>query len=52
MRRAFSESLVKIGAENPRLMLLTGDLGFQVFDEFEAAYGSRYINVTEHWHSS
>ena len=45
MRRAFSESLVKIGAENPRLMLLTGDLGFQVFDEFEAAYGPRYVNV-------
>jgi len=26
-------------------MLLTGDLGFQVFDEFQELYGPRYVNV-------
>ena len=45
MRKAFSESLVRIAATDPRLMLLTGDLGFQVFDEFQELYGPRYVNV-------
>jgi len=45
MRKAFSESLVQIAATNPRLILLTGDLGFQVFDDFQERYGPRYVNV-------
>lgn len=45
MRKAFSDSLVQIAASNPRVMLLTGDLGFQVFDEFQELYGPRYVNV-------
>lgn len=34
-----------VAAENPRVMLLTGDLGFQVFDEFARRFGPRYVNV-------
>lgn len=45
MRKAFSEILVKLAAENPRLVLVTGDLGFQVFDDFCAKFGPRYVNV-------
>ena len=45
MRRAFAEALVELGEQNPRLALITGDLGFQVFDEFESRFGSRFINV-------
>jgi transketolase len=30
---------------DPRLMFLTGDLGFGVFDPFRETYGPRYINV-------
>jgi transketolase len=45
MRRAFSDTLMKIASENPRLIFLTGDLGFQVFDNFRERFGPRYVNV-------
>lgn len=45
MRKAFSETLVKVAEANPRIAFVTGDLGFQVFDEFHARFGARYINA-------
>lgn len=45
MRRAFVETLCLMAEKDPRIVFLTGDLGFQVFDEFIARFGSRYINV-------
>lgn len=45
MRRAFSRTLVQAAKEDNRVVFLTGDLGFQVFEEFEAGFGPRYINV-------
>jgi transketolase len=45
MRKAFSDALVKLGCEDPKLVFITGDLGFQVFDEFRAKCGDRYINA-------
>lgn len=45
MRRAFSNALVKAAQEDPRVIFLTGDLGFGVFDEFIAKFPKRYINV-------
>lgn len=45
MRRAFAETLVKMAQDDSRVIFLTGDLGFQVFDEFEKRFGPRYINV-------
>jgi len=34
-----------VAEQNPRVMLLTGDLGFQIFDEFARRFGPRYVNV-------
>ena len=45
MRRAFAEILTRAAADNPRVIFLTGDLGFQVFDDFRGRFGSRYVNV-------
>jgi transketolase len=45
MRKAFSDSLVKAAEADPKLVFITGDLGFQVFDEFIAKFGPRYINA-------
>lgn len=45
MRKAFSETLTRLAAEDPRIAFVTGDLGFQVFDEFEKRFGGRYINA-------
>lgn len=45
MRKAFSKALSDSAERNSRLALVTADLGFQVFDEFQQKFGSRYINV-------
>jgi len=45
MRSAFSKALCLAAGNDPELMFLTGDLGFQVFDEFVSKFGDRYINV-------
>jgi len=45
MRNAFVRSLLHAAAENPRVLLVTGDLGFGVLDEFRARYPSQFYNV-------
>jgi len=45
MRRAFSNTLVRMAEENEKVIFLTADLGFQVFDDFIDKFGSRYVNV-------
>lgn len=45
MRKAFNDTLFTLAGENPRVALLTGDLGFQVFDPFHQKYGPRFVNV-------
>lgn len=45
MRKAFSETLSEVAERDPRLVFLTGDLGFQVFDSFAERFGPRYLNV-------
>lgn len=45
MRRAFVDTMISLAERDPRIILLTGDLGFHVFDEFIARFGKRYINV-------
>jgi transketolase len=45
MRRAFSETLTHLAEKDPRIVLVTGDLGFEVFDAFHEKFDERYINV-------
>lgn len=45
MRRAFADTLLRLATEDPRIIFLTADLGFQVFDEYQARFPSRYVNV-------
>lgn len=45
MRKALADSITNIASENDRVVFLTGDLGFQVFDNFNRKFGPRYINV-------
>jgi transketolase len=45
MRKAFSETLYQMAVADPRLVFLTGDLGFQLFDQFSADFKERFINV-------
>lgn len=45
MRKAFSDTLVKVAQEDAKVIFLTGDLGFQVFDDFIREFPQRYVNV-------
>lgn len=45
MRKAFADTLVEMAKFDNRLMVVTGDMGFGVFDEFQHLYPERYVNV-------
>ena len=45
MRKAFAETLLTLATSNPKIILLTGDLGFGVFDEYQSTFPDRFINV-------
>ena len=45
MRDTFIRVLLEIARENPRVILMTGDLGFKVLDEFRAECPQQFYNV-------
>lgn len=45
MRQAFVSALMKQARTQPRIVLLTGDLGFRVLEPFAQEFPDRYINV-------
>lgn len=45
MRKAFAETLKQIATDDPRVMLLTADLGFMALEEFAEALPDRFLNV-------
>lgn len=45
MRNAFVQELLQSAQKNSNIMLLTADLGFSVFEEFEAALPKQYLNT-------
>ncbi len=44
MRKAFIETLSDLARKDPDIMLLTGDLGFSVFEDFMRARPKQYLN--------
>jgi transketolase len=45
MRNAFVRALTAAAAADDRVVFLTGDLGFKLFDDFAARFPGRFINV-------
>ncbi len=45
MRTAFSAALTKLGRQDPNVLLLTGDHGYALFDEFRKACPDQFINA-------
>ncbi len=45
MRKAFVNKLTQLVSKNKDIYLLTGDLGFSVFDEFQKDFPDNYLNV-------
>jgi transketolase len=45
MRGAFTRSLVELAEREPRILLLTGDLGYTVLEPFAERFPDRFFNV-------
>jgi transketolase len=45
MRGAFVRTLSEIAAEDPRVLLLTGDLGYMALEPFSERFPDRFLNV-------
>lgn len=45
MREAFSNALVRLALADPKVLLLTGDHGYALFDEFRKRCPAQYINA-------
>ena len=44
MRNAFADELTKLGDKDPRIVMLSGDIGNRLFDKFKASHPSRFFN--------
>lgn len=44
MRNAFSQELTRLAGEDHRLVLLSGDIGNRMFDEFKTRFPNRFFN--------
>ena len=44
MRNAFADELTKLGTEDPRIVMLSGDIGNRLFDRFKDAQPERFFN--------
>ena len=44
MRNAFADELTKLGAVDPRVVLLSGDIGNKLFDKFKEKAPGRFFN--------
>jgi transketolase len=44
MRNAFADEVTKLGGEDPRVMLLSGDIGNKLFDKFKDVAPGRFLN--------
>jgi transketolase len=45
MRASFIRTLAEIANTDPRIMLLTGDLGFMAIEPFSQAFPERFLNI-------
>ncbi|MDH5677013.1 MAG: transketolase [Nitrospinota bacterium] len=44
MRNTFAEEVTHLSKEDPRLVMLSGDIGNRLFDKFKEANGDRFFN--------
>ena len=44
MRNAFATEITALASQNPSLVLLSGDIGNRLFDEFKASFPNRFYN--------
>ena len=44
MRNAFAQEMTVLAAEDDRIVLLTGDIGNRMFDDYKGRFPERFFN--------
>lgn len=44
MRNAFARTISRLAAEDPRILLLSGDIGNRLFNDYKDRFGERFFN--------
>ncbi|HEY4255014.1 MAG TPA: hypothetical protein VGM34_01540, partial [Chlamydiales bacterium] len=44
MRNAFADEILLLAATDPRIVLLSGDIGNRLFDRFKTQFPTRFFN--------
>jgi transketolase len=44
VRNAFADEMTRLGKQDPRVVLLSGDIGNKLFDKFKEHAGARFLN--------
>ena len=45
MRRTFGKLLNKLAYKDDKIVLIVGDIGFRIFDDFRENHPDRFINI-------
>lgn len=45
MRREFGKVLVELAIRDPKIILVVGDIGYGIFDEFRSRFPERFFNL-------
>jgi transketolase len=45
MRRIFGKTMVELAEKDSKVVLLCGDIGFAIFDEYRGRYPNQFVNV-------
>ena len=45
MRKQFGKTIVELAEKDKKIYLLTGDIGYQIFDEFRGRFPERFLNL-------
>ncbi len=45
MRKTFGKVLIELAERDPRVVLIIGDIGFGIFDEFKSKFPDRFFNM-------
>lgn len=45
MRRTFGKEIANLAERDDKIYLITGDIGYRIFDEFRAQFSDRFLNI-------
>ena len=50
MRKEFGRFMAEIASKDEKVVLIVGDIGYMIFDEFISKYPERFFNILKKLH--